>query len=117
MLKAQESERKRLASELHDGLGHALLTIKIQLRFLEKQLAPEQLSLGEEMESIVEYMDKLINDVRRMYNALTPGDLKDFRLTLPRAAWSMNLWGYVKRSVGPCTWIISMIYTPSRPKP
>jgi PAS domain S-box-containing protein len=82
LLNAQESERKRIASELHDGLGHALLTIKLQLRLLEKQLAPEQLSLGEEMESIVEYMDRLINDVRRLYQALTPGDLEDLGLTL-----------------------------------
>ncbi len=82
LLNAQESERKRIASELHDGLGHALLTIKINLRLLEKQLAPEQLSLGEEMESMVEYMDKLINDVRRLYQALTPGDLEDLGLTL-----------------------------------
>ncbi len=82
LLNAQESERKRIASELHDGLGHALLTIKLQLRLLEKQLAPEQLSLGEEMESMIEYMDKLINDVRRLYNALTPGDLEALGLTL-----------------------------------
>ena len=82
LLNAQEIERKRIASELHDGLGHALLTIKINLRLLEKQLTPEQLSLGEEMESMVEYMDKLINDVRRLYEALTPGDLEDLGLTL-----------------------------------
>lgn len=82
LLNAQEIERKRIAGELHDGLGHALLTIKMNLRLLERQLTPEQLSLGKEMESIVEYMDKLINDVRRMYDALTPGDLEDLGLTL-----------------------------------
>ena len=81
LLNAQESERKRIASELHDGLGHALLTIKLQLRLLEKQLAPEQLSLGEEMESMVEYLDKVINDMHRLYNALTPGDLEALGLT------------------------------------
>ena len=81
LLNAQESERKRIASELHDGLGHAMLTIKLQLRLLEKQLAPEQLSLGEEMESMVEYLDKVINDMHRLYNALTPGDLEALGLT------------------------------------
>ena len=81
LLNAQESERKRIASELHDGLGHAMLTIKLQLRLLEKQLAPEQLSLGEEMESMVEYLDKVINDMHRLYNALTPGDLESLGLT------------------------------------
>ena len=44
-------------------------------------MAPEQLSLGGEMESMVEYMDKEINDVRRLYDALTPGDLEALGLT------------------------------------
>ena len=81
LLTAQENERKRLASELHDELGHALLTMKLHLRLMEKQLDPAQLSLGEEMESMVEYLDKVINDVRRLYNALSPGDLEDLGLT------------------------------------
>jgi signal transduction histidine kinase len=34
------------------------------------------------MESMVEYLDKLLDDVRRLYNALTPGDLEDLGLTL-----------------------------------
>lgn len=45
LLDAQERERKRLAVELHDELGHALLTVKMQLRALERGLTPEQKKL------------------------------------------------------------------------
>ncbi len=39
LLTAQEDERKRLAAELHDELGHALLTLKLHLSAVERQPA------------------------------------------------------------------------------
>ena len=55
LLTAQENERKRLAGELHDELGHALLTLKLSIRSLEKQLTPEQISLKESINKILLY--------------------------------------------------------------
>ena len=53
LLTAQEDERKRLAAELHDELGHALLTLKLHLSGVEQHLLPEQADLKEKMREIV----------------------------------------------------------------
>jgi signal transduction histidine kinase len=81
LLDAQEKERKRLAAELHDELGHALLTIKLQLRVLERGLTPEQKTLAEDIGALQLFIDGVLNSVRRLYSDLSPGDLEDLGLT------------------------------------
>ena len=81
LLDAQERERKRIAAELHDELGHALLTIKLQLRALERGLTPEQKKLAEDIETLHPFIDGVLNNVRRLYFDLSPGNLEDLGLT------------------------------------
>ena len=56
LLTAQEDERKRLAAELHDELGHALLTLKLKLESLGEQLQPQQVSLKIEVSKILRFI-------------------------------------------------------------
>jgi PAS domain S-box-containing protein len=81
LLDAQERERKRLAAELHDELGHALLTIKLALRALERGLTPEQKKLAEDIEALQPFIDGVLDNVRRLYFDLSPGNLEDLGLT------------------------------------
>jgi signal transduction histidine kinase len=81
LLTAQENERKRLAAELHDELGHALLTLKLSIRSLEKQLTPEQISFTQEFKKIHRFIVETIKEVRRLYHDLSPGNLEDLGLT------------------------------------
>jgi len=81
LLTAQENERKRLAAELHDELGHALLTLKLSIRSLEKQLTPEQISFTQEFKKMGRFIGETIKEVRRLYLDLSPGDLEDLGLT------------------------------------
>jgi signal transduction histidine kinase len=81
LLEAQEKERKRLAAELHDELGHALLTIKLQLRALARGLTPEQKTLAEDIEVLQPFIDGVLDNVRRLYFDLSPGNLDDLGLT------------------------------------
>jgi len=81
LLSAQEDERKRLSRELHDELGHALLTLKLQVESVKDQLLPEQLTLKKEAEKILEFITATIEEVRRLYLDLSPGDLEDLGLT------------------------------------
>jgi PAS domain S-box-containing protein len=81
LLDAQENERKRLAAELHDELGHALLTLKLRLESLENRLQPEQEGLKKETQQILGFLLATIEGVRRLYLDLSPGDLEDLGLT------------------------------------
>lgn len=81
LLGAQENERKRLAAELHDELGHSLLTLKLRLKSLQKHLAPQQKVLQKDLNQILRDVGATIENVRRLYLDLSPGDLEDLGLT------------------------------------
>ena len=81
LLTAQEDERKRLAAELHDELGHSLLIMKLRLSSMEKKLQPDQEELRNELRAQLEFVQEEIQEVRRLYNDLSPGDLEDLGLT------------------------------------
>ena len=81
LLTAQENERKRLASELHDELGHALLALKLHLSAVERKMLPEQEDLKKELRSQLDYINEVIQEVRRLYHDLSPGDVEDLGLT------------------------------------
>ncbi len=81
LLTAQENERKRLAAELHDELGHSLLVLKLRLSSMEKKLQPDQDELRNELRAQLDFVQEEIQEVRRLYNDLSPGDLEDLGLT------------------------------------
>jgi PAS domain S-box-containing protein len=86
LLTAQENERKRLAAELHDELGHALLTLKLAFSCIARELLPGQESIKQEIEGQLAYINEVIGEVRRLYHDLSPGDVEDLGLTRPSAA-------------------------------
>jgi signal transduction histidine kinase len=81
LINAQEIERKRIAMELHDELGQALNAVKLHLRVIENGLGEDQLSTRAECEKLLEYLDRVIEDVRRLSLALSPTILEDLGLT------------------------------------
>jgi len=81
LLTAQENERKRLALELHDELGHALLTMKLAFSAIARNLLPEQEALKQEIQEQLDFINEVIEEVRRLYHHLSPGDLEDLGLT------------------------------------
>jgi PAS domain S-box-containing protein len=81
LLSAQEDERKRLSRELHDELGHALLALKLQIESVEEQLLPNQVTLKTEVGKILGFIGATLEEVRRLYLDLTPGDLEDLGLS------------------------------------
>ena len=81
LLSIQEKERRRVARELHDELGQALMVLKINLVAIEDKLAPEQQHLQAKCEQMLSYIDTVIENVRRLSWDLSPSSLEDLGLS------------------------------------
>ena len=78
LINAQEQERNRVAMELHDELGQALVGLKFQLSNLQKRLRKDQRGLKEELEQTLRYLDQVTENVRRLSRDLRPTILEHF---------------------------------------
>ncbi len=81
LLTAQETERKRISKELHDELGQALVVMKFRFNFVEKNLLEHQTGLKQECEYGIQYIDQVVENVRRLSRDLSPSALEEFGLS------------------------------------
>ena len=83
VLEVQETERRRLAIELHDELGQLLTAIKINLQSSERfqEQAP-----GQQRAENLRIVEEALRQVRRLALALRPSMLDDLGL-LPALRW------------------------------
>ena len=89
LMTAQETERKRISRELHDELGQALTVIKLRFNFVEKNLLEDQAEIKQECEYGLQYIDQVIENVRRLSRDLSPSILEDFGLSAA-LRWLIN---------------------------
>jgi PAS domain S-box-containing protein len=89
LLTAQETERKRISRELHDELGQSLTVMKLRLNFIEKNLLKHQTELKQECEYGIQYIDQVIENIRRLSRDLSPTILEDFGLSAA-LRWLIN---------------------------
>ena len=78
LLEIQETERRRLAIELHDEIGQALTAAKINLQSLQR--FPEPANLARRLEDSVRIVDRAFNQVRSLSLELRPSLLDDLGL-------------------------------------
>ena len=80
LLTAQEKERARLAIELHDELGQSLVVFKLKLRSMYEGLGTNQAGLMAEFDELMDYINEVAENVRRLSRDLSPSILKDLGL-------------------------------------
>ena len=78
---AQEEERRRIARELHDGVGPALASMNLRLRTAQKMLGPENPRVAEEISELADLAQGNIRDIRRLIYDLHPAVLEALGLT------------------------------------
>ena len=81
LLTTQEEERRRISGELHDGLGSALVTLKLRENLIKGKLREDQGGLINECEKTIRYVDQIIEDVHRLSRNLTPSVLEHLGLS------------------------------------
>jgi len=80
ILAIQEEERMRISRELHDELGQALILLKLHISRVETKLSKEETALREECREIQQYIEQVIENVRRISRDLSPVILRDLGL-------------------------------------
>lgn len=76
---SQEKERKRIAADLHDGVGAMLSATKLNLNMLKSGAIPQE-EQPEALEETKEIIDETIETVRRISKDLMPTALESFGL-------------------------------------
>ena len=74
---AEDRERKRIAREIHDTLGHALTGISAGLDAVGVLIDIDPNRAKEQVKSVSEVVREGIQDVRGSLNRLRPGALRD----------------------------------------
>jgi signal transduction histidine kinase len=86
---AREEERKSIAREIHDELGQALTTIKLELSLLQEEVLQDAVVATGRIQSMKERIDETIHTVKRIITKLRPGLLDDLGLTAA-IEWQTN---------------------------
>ncbi len=88
MIAGEESERKRIARDLHDGIGSRLSSLKMQLNGIESKYN----NTIDEIKDLSESLSKSISDLRRTAFNLVPETLSKLglELALKDLCFSMN---------------------------
>ncbi|MBS1772058.1 MAG: hypothetical protein JST82_04315 [Bacteroidetes bacterium] len=117
-IEAQETERKRIAQDLHDELGAVLSIIRMNMVMLEQNKKPQQ-DIIKELQNLRQLSETAIATIRSISHRLMPPQLESFGLvktleavcrqvsnaggvniilnispTLPGLSWTVNLGLY-----------------------
>lgn len=76
VLEAQETEQRRVAKELHDGIAQELVAAKMGVELLGTRLGPDQLTLREQVQSLGRMLQDTGTQVRQLSHTMLPATLE-----------------------------------------
>jgi len=83
ILAAQEQERRRIASDLHDGVAQTLGVVKYSVESRIAQLARDNPGLDlRQFESVIDQIREAVDDIRKISRNLSPSVLDEFGICL-----------------------------------
>ncbi|MEJ2484515.1 MAG: sensor histidine kinase [Anaerolineales bacterium] len=86
---AQESERRRIARELHDDTGQSLTAIGLGLRGISTQVGTDNPKITQNLRQLEAMTTNSLNELQRMIANLRPAHLDDLGLA-PAIRWYIN---------------------------
>lgn len=75
VIDAQEQERKRVAQDLHDGLGQLLSTARLNVSALEDSLDPDDSESDKIWQNALNLIDESVQEVRNVSHNMMPSAL------------------------------------------
>lgn len=72
----EEEERRRIARDIHDGLGQTLQAIKLNLKILQQQCKDGSGCQGAPLDGLIDDIARASDDLREIVTALRPGFLE-----------------------------------------
>jgi PAS domain S-box-containing protein len=77
IINAQESERRRVARDLHDSVNQILSSVKFRLEGVEERTQRKEKALRDVVASAKASLEKAMHEVRRISQNLRPSELDD----------------------------------------
>jgi two-component system sensor histidine kinase DegS len=77
ILEGQEEERKRIAMDIHDGIGQMLTSLKYQVESID---TGQNVAVGQKLNEIDNWIKQIIREVRKVTFNLRPTVLGDYGL-------------------------------------
>lgn len=78
VLEGQESERHRLAKEIHDGIGPLLSALRLNIENVHNRIPPGDPKLEKSVKNVTELLHTISHEIRSVSHALMPSVLLDF---------------------------------------
>lgn len=96
IVEAQEEERKRIAKDIHDGIGQMLTALKFNIESIN---ASNQESTSLKVEKLKEVLSFLIKEVRTVTFNLTPPELSDYGIVATLNKLANQLSNFTEKKV------------------